>query len=480
MIHENRAVHNHRGLAARQKPPKDEEEEKPKISKGRIIPTRIIPLPTTTTSIVRRPVRPTTTTPLIPPLVTTKPVVPVVPTTTSVIRPTTTSASIVSTSATVPSPVKPTTTAARSPVTITTNAIASSQTSPKPSSSTAANSANGTGAVSSGAIAGGIIGGMLGAAALACLVFFLVRRYRRKSEDALAFNASKFRRSALLLDDPPAPPEKSQMQQQPRPRPPSMIERHIQGPAVPPASAAVPYGEHAPYSADPYGQYAASAAQYNVGMYGADGQVTRDPYADVYGSNLSGATYGQHAAYGAQSTQYHHQQQYPQQQAYHNSFSPGQVLPPNRTPAPAADGPLPNPFANTATTASAALAAARTAASAGSPVPSSRSYFSGSSVDSANTPAPQSPTAPTTAGSPYIRRQPTQSGGAPPAYEPDAQYADVQRDVKVAPSASVATNDARSNAGASTNVSNGTAVAGTKRPTSSYTVYDAEDAYGGM
>ncbi|KAG5640804.1 hypothetical protein DXG03_006958, partial [Asterophora parasitica] len=309
------------------------------------------------------------------------------------------------------------------------------------------------------------------------------KRYRRKSADALAFNATKFRRSALMLNDPPTLPEKSplqkQMQQESRPRPPSMIERRMRAPAAPPASASSPYSIYAPHSTDPYGQYAASAAQYNVGMYGADGQVARDPFADMYGSSVGSAAHGQRAAY----SQHQNQQQYSPQnyqlpQGSQGSFSPGHIIPSSRTPVP--DARLPNPFANPVvaisqtTTSASAVAAARSTASPGSPVPSahSQSSTSSSSGDSS------APTAP--ASAPYLRRQATQSNDAPPAYETDVRYADVQRDVKAPQGAlGVSINSGTSSSAGSSVIA--TAGAGTKgRPVSSFTVYNPDDAYGGI
>ncbi|GLB41571.1 hypothetical protein LshimejAT787_1001710 [Lyophyllum shimeji] len=484
MTHENRGRREHRALVARQKgtpkevPPKDDPFSiffpLPSTSK----PGRIIP-----------PLRPTTT-PRVVPTTTSKPVVPVVPTTpttTSSVLPSTTSSTIVSTipstssTAISPIPVKPSITTTGGPTT-------SSVTIQAPPASSSHTVAQKSGAVSTGAIAGGVTGGIAGAALLAILVFFVVRHYRRKSLETLAFNATQFRRSALLLHDPPVPSEKKaqpQMQQQTRPRPPTMIERHMYAPAVPRASAASPYGEQAARSADPYGQYAAGAAQYNAGMYGADGQVTRDPHADLYGGNGNGAgaVYGQppygQGAYGAPRGQFQQQQQYPQRyptQQYQSSFAPGQVIPSTRPPVTQnnANAAVANPFANTAT---AALAAARAAAQAGSPAPSARSQSSSnSSVDSGS--GNTNSTASTNA---YVSRQPAQPapGSPPPTYERDAQYADVQRDVKVQPGASV-NKDAGESGAAATNAGSSPTAGAKARPASSYTVYDPDDAYGGI
>lgn len=247
-----------------------------------------------------------------------------------------------------------------------------------------------------------------------------------------------------------------------------MIERRMQAPTVPAAS--YPYGEQAHYGADPYGQYSAGANQYNVSQYGADGQLTRDPYGSTeqYGGNVSGATYGQHASYAAYGTQPNHpphpqypqHQQQPQYQGQHfpqqYTLAPGDNIPTHRGAAA-----LPNPFTQPVTTSAAALAAARSAAGTTSPAPSSVS----ASTDSSNTA--------------YLHRQNTQTSGAPPAYEHDARYADVQRDVKTAPVKLTLANSAPESPGAGP-AARSPAPAAAQRPTSAYTVYDPEDAYGGM
>ncbi|KAG6863390.1 hypothetical protein C0993_011738, partial [Termitomyces sp. T159_Od127] len=295
------------------------------------------------------------------------------------------------------------------------------------------------------------------------------RHYRKKSLDDLVFNASKFRRSALLLDDPPA---KEKMQEQRGPRPPSMIARHVNAPAVPQVSAASPYSEHAIQSTDPYGHYAAAAAQYNLGVYGADGQVTRDPYADVYNVNSASPQHVSHGqpAFGAAPMQFQFPQRpYHQQQGYQSSLILGA-----QASAATVNAPLPNPISN-APSASSALVAARTAAQAQTP-----------SSDSAHTQSRD------TSSKPEVlhRRPSAQSTACPPAYADDPKYANIQRDVKVAPGTLAAVNndDHASLSSASAvsvarqNPSSSAAPvrSNTRRPLSSYTVYDPEDAYGGV
>ncbi|KAG5731117.1 hypothetical protein E4T56_gene15548 [Termitomyces sp. T112] len=321
-----------------------------------------------------------------------------------------------------------------------------------------------TGAVSGGAIAGGVVGGLAGLALLAAVVFVVVRHYRRKSLDTLVFNASKFRHSALLLNDPPTPKEK--MPEQRGPRPPSMISRHLNAPAVPQVSAASPYSEHAAQSADPYGHYATAAAQYSVGMYGADGQIVHDPYADVYGANAASDRYVSHgqAAFGAPPMQFQFPQRpYQQQQGYRSSFAP------DAYPSTAVvNAPLPNPISSAPPSTSASTS--RAAAQVKSASPDSSHSHSTSGSHSKHE---------------VLIRRPSQPNNDP--YENDPKYANIQRNVKVAPDTLAAVNNASlfsaSGYPAASTVAH-TSVAPTtsnaRRPMSSYTVYNPEDAYGGM
>ncbi|KAG6836503.1 hypothetical protein H0H93_007432, partial [Arthromyces matolae] len=445
----------------------------------------------------------TTTTKKVAVVTTTKPVAKATATTTTPVHETTTSSAVVSPVVS-PSPSTSSTPVVPTPVTTNTTPLTSPTSSPTTSSSStsvsvqyytvttvekAAASApstsasvtpEATGAVNTGAIAGGVVGGVAGLVLLVVLISFAIRRYRRKSIEDLAFNASKFRRSALLLDDSQVSEKTGSMQEKQRgPRPPTMIAQHLNAPAVPQVSASSPYSEHSVRSTDPYGNYASSAAQYNVGVYGADGQVSRDPYADLYAGN---PTYGQHTpynqpAFGApplqfqfpQQQQRQYNQQYPTLNQQQSSFA--------HTPAPS-DGPLPNPFSNAppSTTSTAALAAARSAAQA----PSIGSHSNRNSDTSSSHNA-----------SPVLhRRQVTEADVevAPPAYEEDSNYANIQRDVKVAPGSLAVVNrenvnnaSSSSSSGPSSAAAASSASPSTKqRPTSAYTTYDPEDAYGGM
>jgi hypothetical protein len=77
---------------------------------------------------------------------------------------------------------------------------------------TSTNAASSSG-VSTVSVVGGVAGGLLALAGLVMLVMFCMRRSRRRSSRN-GFNASDFRRSAVLVSDTPA-------------RPPTMIERSI-------------------------------------------------------------------------------------------------------------------------------------------------------------------------------------------------------------------------------------------------------------
>ncbi|KAG6859921.1 hypothetical protein C0995_001924 [Termitomyces sp. Mi166 len=484
MFHENiRVARNHRGFAARavtsasEVPPtntaaaenkddkKDEGPARPGTTDARPdrpdVQTKIPLHPTTTLSVVEPAVPTTSNTVVAASVTTTTPV-----TTTIPVLPPTTTSSVATPPVATPSTSSSTSSVSIKLFTVTTVQKPGSTSHAATSAQTSASSTPvATGAVSGGAVAGGVVGSLAGLALLVTVVVFVVRRYRKKSLDALVFNASKFRRSALLLNDPPIPPEKEKMQEQRGPRPPSMISRHLNAPAVPKASAASPYSEHAPNSTDPYGHYAATAAQYNVGMYGADGQVTRDPYADIYGANPASGQHASHgqSGFGAPPMQFQFPQRpYHQQQGYQSSFALGA-----HAPAPAFKAPLPNPFSNAppSTSASAALTAARTAAQASS-VPSGSSH-SHSTSDPSSKPE-------------VLQRRPSaQTSGGLPAYEEDPKYANMQRDVKVAPGTlAVVSNDNESSSSASRIPVAGTnTTSNTRRPMS---FYDPEDAYGGM
>jgi hypothetical protein len=291
--------------------------------------------------------------------------------------------------------------------------------------------------------------------------FVAQRRWRKRSADKNAFNATNFRRSALLLDE-----SFSEKPNSGKPRPPTMIERRMANvPAPPPASYG--YDDQPQYGVDPYAKFNAgnNGSQYSGGQRGNEHNYT----GDQFGATVD--TYGQAAGYGAYGAPPTHtpHPQYPQQQQQQHfpqqySFSPGQVIPSQRSSPPSTGySEAPNPFAPAATVSAAAVvAAARSAASAPGPAPRHVSP----------TQQPQSNV--------YLSRQPTQAGGAPPAYPNEAGYADVQRDVKVAPLA--VTNATPRSPGVEliTPAASGAGTDARQRPLSTYTIYDPEDAYGGI
>ncbi|KAG5643061.1 hypothetical protein DXG03_001618 [Asterophora parasitica] len=120
-----------------------------------------------------------------------------------------------------------------------------------PSSDTSESSSN------VGGIVGGIAGAILGLIAIVFVVRFILNRRRRNEEDsAAAFNASDFRRSAILINDPPT--HDDTVQRGYNPRPPSMIERKQL--ASPAPTFGAQYGAPGPYrneynDMEQYGQY---------------------------------------------------------------------------------------------------------------------------------------------------------------------------------------------------------------------------------
>ncbi|KAJ3795150.1 hypothetical protein GGU11DRAFT_250671 [Lentinula aff. detonsa] len=97
-----------------------------------------------------------------------------------------------------------------------------------------------SGGVSAGSIVGGIFGTIGGILVVAVIVAFIVRRIRNRRRDDEHFNAAQFRNSAVLIDDEFGNDNFSA-------RPPTMIARHMaNAPAAPP----VTYGNYP--GADPY------------------------------------------------------------------------------------------------------------------------------------------------------------------------------------------------------------------------------------
>lgn len=312
---------------------------------------------------------------------------------------------------------------------------------------------------------------------------FFIRRWRRKAASRDGFNPDRFRRSAVLIDDANDAPAFM-------PRPPSMIERRTtQSPAAPPS--AYPYSDADPstqygsdqgnfhnYGASP-GHFAASGQQNGFpAPYGAPNPFGAPPIphsGQQYPSSNQGygpgaAPYG---AYGAADLRYPQRQpsqgphipQYPAL-TQQSAFGPGQIIPAQniRTHSPhELNDALPNPFASA--TVIEHSTSATSSRSASSPPPG----------------IPEKQGA-------YLTRQPTQTGGAPPAYVDDGSYTEMKRDVKVAP-LTVANADNTTTTSSSSSPAMATSAipeaapsntAAPKRPLSTYTVYDDDDAYGGI
>jgi len=149
-----------------------------------------------------------------------------------------------------PSSYKPT--ATQSPV-VSTHAVAPSGTNSSAVPGAQSASASASGSTNSHPVAAGVVVGLIALGALVCVVVFAIRRYRRNHDDH--FDANDFRRSAFLINDPPAHADTAA--QGFNPRPPTMIERRLgNSPVVP----GVPYGDV--YSA-------AAADHYNVSTFSA-------------------------------------------------------------------------------------------------------------------------------------------------------------------------------------------------------------------
>jgi hypothetical protein len=367
-------------------------------------------------------------------------------------------------------------------------------------------------APSSGLGTGGLVGVIIGAVAfsiiLAVIVAFFLRRIRKSKRAADGFDPALFRRSAVLLDDKEIDEKFS------RPRPPTMIERHQNatamqaqnGPAsanLPKPSMAYPYSDQlsAPPSA-PLSSYGNEQEQIpQIGSLAHFGSLPSLPQGGAYGNTLGAygvpppgayaaqydqagygappipGTYGPgaYAAYGAdpRSHQYPNQftQGYPNQisnfsaaQGQQQSFgSPQGGFIPN---APSPPQP-PKPF-------------------------SEKQALHLASVQSEREASPSSSLS-----------QPIQSSDAPPAYN-DNEESDkwaANRDQKVRPGDNIGTSTSTPSSSSPATVASSanvappaqssevavTSVGGTlkraksnARPASSYSLYDREDAYGGM
>ncbi|KAF5379522.1 hypothetical protein D9615_006500 [Tricholomella constricta] len=100
-----------------------------------------------------------------------------------------------------------------------------------------------------GGVIGGIAAALLGLVAVVFVVRLIMNRKRKREEDnSTGFNASDFRRSAVLMNDPPTHDET--VERGFNPRPPTMIERRLASPAP---TFGTQYGAPAPFGGNEYG-----------------------------------------------------------------------------------------------------------------------------------------------------------------------------------------------------------------------------------
>lgn len=241
--------------------------------------------------------------------------------------------------------------------TIESSTFSASVTSEAPAS-TSSGAVEPTGGLSGGEISGIVVGSIIGAAALAAFVWFVVGRLKKRKLDKEVWDASKFRRSALMLPN-----------DKPTPRPPSMIERRAMvggagggagnalGGAVPvPPGMAYPYSDTAsvygggggggmaygqpqqqqqqqqhhnmgrgPGTPQPYGAanpYGAAPIPYSgQNMYG---QGAERGYGNmsVYGDVMGAGAYGAGVPYNRGPGTPQPQQQFHQQFHHQNSLAP--------------------------------------------------------------------------------------------------------------------------------------------------------------
>lgn len=198
--------------------------------------------------------------------------------------------------------------------------------------------------------------------------------------------------------------------------------------------------------------------------YDAPPEFSSQPQYNTYGAPIT--SYDAHAPYG-----------YPQQElgapppssghyasydAYGSEQQSSRYQRPNGLPEAQPNAPFVHPFA---------------------PISLARTQSTASSASSSSRALPATPTAPTS----FLRRQNTQTGGAPPAYnDDDGTYSNMKRDVKtpttltytlppVSPPVLPPKPPAHSSV-YSPSISNDPFA----RPPSAYTLYDPADAYGGM
>ncbi|KAH0583105.1 hypothetical protein J132_09744 [Termitomyces sp. J132] len=132
-----------------------------------------------------------------------------------------------------------------------------------------------------GGIVGGLVGGLIGVAAVIFVIRFLLNRQRKRNDEisAAAFNPTDFRRSAILMDDPPTHDET--VERGFNPRPPTMIERRLASPAP---TFGTQYGAPAPVMGLPdygYNQYQAYGPMQTMSPHSATVMLNNSPYPNV-------------------------------------------------------------------------------------------------------------------------------------------------------------------------------------------------------
>ncbi|TFK17293.1 hypothetical protein FA15DRAFT_342169 [Coprinopsis marcescibilis] len=297
------------------------------------------------------------------------------------------------------------------------------------------------------------------------------------------WDANKFRRSALMLDekddDPLAPRT---------PRPPSMVERRANLPPPPsmaypfsdtasmrsydsrPAGTPQPYGAPSPFGAPPV-PYAGGQNMYNQAP---------DGYGSAYGAAAGvGAMGAAAAAYRGTPPPHQFQPGYGQPRPYSNYATSNSS---HLSQSSAGSG---------SAAAAAAAAAALTVQNTGANVNRSNTVSSHLPNPFSDQPSPMQPQFPNNVSAPLTRVGGNEGDElAPPAYVDDGTYAKLKRDAKtpvVMNPDTVSAAAARATpAPAAASVSSGSAPDATttnankKRPMSSQTFYDPADAYGGM
>ncbi|KAF7770288.1 hypothetical protein Agabi119p4_6262 [Agaricus bisporus var. burnettii] len=244
--------------------------------------------------------RPTRTAPVLPPLLThkpPKPTTPIVPIT-PVTRPTPPAITRATTSATVSSLATVSTTSSVVPSTtsrvVTPSITPSSTIAPEldtvtslttvrhisSAASSASSTPSPTSGVNYGAIVGGVGGGVAAIAAISFAVLFFMRRMRKRRDEAIDFNPQDFRRSAVLLPDPPTHEDTVARGYNPPPPGPPMMEQPQQTPI---SMASAGYNE--PYYRQEGAAYGAYS-QYQE-QYPSQGAYSNSPLPNPGGAAVS-------------------------------------------------------------------------------------------------------------------------------------------------------------------------------------------------